>query len=213
MNRSMPQRRSVRFGMAAMLIIALAAALAVISTTRTRPPESFWERFRITGLETSDFATLKEMLIASDAVVVARVSGVSLGRTIQGDSTDDAVIYAQIELEVEQLIAGSSPRSIPIEFLVGPTPEQAAADIKSLRESLPSELAVVFLHEKRGKGESGLYRVVNSAGLWTTTARSDLDTPLRDDAPDVSRLFVAELKAVGTLDGLIDLVAAYANEK
>lgn len=194
------------------ILVVVLAALALASSLAIRPrgvppADAFWERLGIAGLETSNFESLKEMLGASDAVVVAKVASVDISRTVQGDAVDDVVTYAQVSLEVIRVISGDAPAVVPLEFLLGATPEQAAADVKTLRQSMPSGSALYFLHEKRGKGEQGIYRVVNSAGLWTATSRGSLDTPLREETPADGQ-FAAEITNVQSVEEMAELVAS-----
>jgi hypothetical protein len=149
------------------------------------------------------------MLQASDAVVVAKVSGMEIGRTVQGDAPEDVVTYARVDLRVERVLSGEVPDLVPLEFLLGPTPEHAAAELLRLQRSIPTDPAVFFLHEKQGKGEQGLYRVTSTTGLWAATAREELDAPLQEESPRMSGLYAAELAGVATLQGLADLLAGY----
>jgi len=68
---------------------------------------------------------------------------------------------------------------------------------------------VFFLRHKRGSGEVGLFRVVNSTGLWAPTVRSELDTPLAEAPPDQTGTYRDELSRVTSMDGLKRLVSNY----
>ena len=64
------------------------------------------------------------------------------------------------------------------------------------------KVVLVFLRDKGG-AEAGLYRLVNSQGLWTSTARATVDAPLAEDAPG-SGPYKNELAEISTIDELAD---------
>lgn len=210
MSRSNASLRLVKLVGIGAVLMALAAGLALVSRPPVPASGGFWESFRISGLEVRRYDTLDAMLQASDAVVVAKVSDVQISRTVQGDSPDDIVTYARVDLRVEGVLFGDVPGDVPLEFLLGPTPEHAAADLLGLRQWIPTGPSVYFLHEKQGQGERGLYRVTSTAGLWSATARDELDAPLQETSPKDSGLYAAELGGVDTLQGLTELLAGYA---
>jgi len=186
---------------------AAAAALLVvgIAALSSSDRSEFWERLKIGGWEVETFSSMSDMVRASDSVVLARIGGVDVSRTIQGDAPEDVVTYARLDLEVLQVISGTSPDRVPLEFLVGAIPGQVAAEIEALRQAIPKEPAVFFLHAKRGNDEHGLYRLIASTGLFAATSRSTLEAPLRDDAP-----FSVELRAVGSVESLVDYLESLA---
>ena len=112
-------------------------------------------------------------------------------------------------LSVVRVVAGDAPAVVPLEFVAGARPEQVAQDVIALRAAMPHGTALYFLREKRGQGEGGLYRVTNSAGLWTSTSRAALVTPLREEAPADGR-FADDIVGVGSVSELADLVSSYA---
>lgn len=192
--------------MAAVLLAGvLAACGAPVIENRAGP---FWEAFQHNGLEVSHFASLEEMLEASDAVVIARVRDVALSRVFQGDAPGDRVPYIRVELVIDRVIAGKAPPVVQLEFLAFGSEAQAAALAQELKERMPVQAAIVFLHEKRGDGEAGLYRVTHSTGLWTETAESRLATPLRGEPPQGTELYAKELANVATIEGLIGYLAS-----
>lgn len=188
-------------------LIALLIA-AVVTTCAVEPRPVFWERLGPMDLEVDRFDSLRQMMAASDAVVVASVQDVSVGRVIHGDGGGD-VTMIRVDLAVTRVIDGASPEVVPLEF-IGGKPDETAAFVNALREIRPVDASVVFLHEKQGEGESGLYRVANSTGLWTSTSRANLDTPLRDEPPLNAGLYADELLGVAELNQLIDLLTRYA---
>lgn len=174
--------------------------------------EAFWGRLRPAGFEVDRFATLAEMVAASDAVVVAKVFDVQMSRTVHGDSEGDVVAYASVVLRVERVIAGQVPASVPVEFMVGATADQAPPEIALLKQAIPTGSSVFFLHAKLGDGEKGLFRIINSTGLWATTSRAQLDAPLQEFAPGESGLYAAEIRGFSTLAGFTDLLTSYVTK-
>jgi hypothetical protein len=193
-------------GRSALLIAAVVMACGVPLPQAQRPV--FWERLGPFDLEVERFDSLLEMMAASDAVVVANVQDVAVSRVLHGDR-GDVVTMIRVDLGVTRVIAGASPEVVPLEF-IGGFPEQTAAFVNALREVKPVDASVIFLHEKQGDDESGLYRVTNSTGLWTASSRANLDTPLREEPPRDSMLYADELLGVGDLNQFIDLLAGYA---
>ena len=190
-----------------MLAGVLAACRSPVIEDRAGP---FWEAFQHNGFEVSHFKSLEEMLEASDTVVIARVRDVAVSRVFQGDAPGDRVPYIRVELVIDRVIAGNAPPVVQLEFLGGGNEAQAATLAKELKERVPVQAAIVFLHEKRGDGEAGLYRVTNSTGLWTETARARLATPLRGEPPQGTELYAEELANIATIDGLLGYLASLA---
>jgi len=172
------------------------------------PRPVFWERFGPFDLEVARFDSMREMMAASDAVVVASVRDVAVSRVIQGDGRD-VLAMIRVDLAVTRVLTGAAPEDVRLEF-TGGHPDDTAAFVEALRGVMSADPSVVFLHEKQGEGESGIYRVTSSTGLWTPTSRAHLDTPLREQPPLGAGLYADELVNVDDLDDLIDLLARYA---
>lgn len=66
---------------------------------------------------------------------------------------------------------------------------------------------MLFLREKRGAAEEGLIRPVNSRGLWASSERGPLDTPLSEGPPSAS-VFAAEVAQLDSVADLVDYVSA-----
>ncbi len=167
-----------------------------------------WETLRITGDEVEGYATLSDMAGSADAVVLGTINGVSLGRTIQGDAPEDQVFYAQLDIHVDETLTGTNltDDTIPMELLVlAPTSDAALKVIADLSASTVGSEFLVFLRDKGGS-ESGLYRPVNSNGLWTGTSRGALDTPLAESTPESQGLYQDELNGSSQLQDLAALV-------
>ena len=157
------------------LLIAASIALAawtVLAITRdtAHDADEFWQAFQIGGDEVEGYPTLQAMAEAADGVVIARLTSLGLSRTVQGDAEQDLVGYAGARVTVERTIAGSVPDVLTLELLIPTTATtltEQGLDTFAARfaNELPAESVLLFLRDKGGK-EEGLYRVVNSLGLW-----------------------------------------------
>jgi hypothetical protein len=190
------------------VLAGTAASCGVVESDLTRPQgTTFWEPFQFgESLEGSRFETLRELHNASDAVVTARVSGVRRSRVIEGDAAEDQVAMVCVDIQVEAVIAGDAPETLCLEFIGGSLVAAQAIVQRALAVGFPRQPAVLFLHEKLGNGEDGLYRVTNSTGLWAATSRAIFDTPLRPEDPTRSDLYEDELADVDTIAELVELL-------
>jgi hypothetical protein len=184
---------------AVMATLALAALVTACGgdteerTARTKSADhaSFWPSLRVTGDEVESYATLSEMARNADAVVMGTFKSFSPSRTVRGDAPEDVVVYAKGELEVQRNVVGAAPsQTIALEFIL--PPGESDALVGQLNAALPRAPMLVFLRAKRGDDEAGLFRVVNSRGLWTATERSAVDTPLAEESPTASGLYAKE---------------------
>ena len=201
-----------RTQLAAIGLFIAAAVLGACDTIRVEERRgAFWEAFVFgpAAEEVSRFDSLAEMLEASDAVVVAHVSDVAVSRIFQGDVPEDRFPYLRVQLAIDRVIRGDAPGVVQIEFLGSGTDAQAQALVDELKGELPADSVVVFLHAKNGAGEAGLYRVINSTGLWAPTTRTAVDAPLRMEAPHQGP-YAAELARVGDMNGLVELLDGLA---
>lgn len=186
-------------------LLALGLLLAGCGTAEpelgTWERTTFWESFQFGESieEVTRVESLRELLAESDAVVLGRVSGVRNSRIIQGDAVEDRVAMVCVDVEVDTVLAGTGPAAVCVEFIGGSPAEANALVQRALAVGLPLQPVVVFLHQKRGQGEAGLYRVTNSTGLWGATSRSALDSPLRPEPPRVSGLYDDELAGIGSV--------------
>ncbi|MDG4824013.1 hypothetical protein O7635_19330 [Asanoa sp. WMMD1127] len=168
--------------------------------------ERFWETFRITGDEVEPYAPMGSMVMSADATVLGRFSGVGKMRTVSAEA-GDSVHYLAVNLSVSrQLAGGRIPSPVPVEFMIsaqqGAGPDDA---VKEVSASLPQGEMVVFLRHKGG-AEAGLYRVVNSRGLWTATSRDAIDTPLAEQPARNDDHYKADLASVASVSALADAV-------
>lgn len=184
-------------------------AVALGCSRVDRPVDDpFWVTFAFgpAADEIESYDSIAEMATHSDAIVVGRITSVDLGRVVHGDAAQDVVAYVTLTIATDRLIAGEAPPLVPVEFLGG-SPASAEDMVARARAAgLPASQVVAFLHEKAGAGEAGLYRLVNSTAIWAATARSTLDTPVRDLPPSRSGLYRAEVARLAGLGDLIDFI-------
>lgn len=195
------------------LWLALALIVPVASGCSTSSPgsksdEAFWRALRIDGAEEVYRAgTLGEMAATSDLIVVGALDSFALGRIVTGDAAQDVIGYGAATMRVDEVIAGEPPDPLIVEFLLPTTAATLTAEglrsgANSTGRELPQGRVVMFLHEKQGRGEAGLYRLVEWRGLWID-GPDGLVAPL---APDVEGggTFIDR----STMHSLQDLVSA-----
>ena len=111
--------------------------------------------------------------------------------------------YIGVTLRILDTFVGSAPSDeISLEFFVPGTARDADAAVAELTESMPGGEMVIFLREKRGPGEAGLYRLVSSRGLWVDSG-GRVEAPLSHDA---ETLYATEFSAVDTVDAIAVLL-------
>jgi hypothetical protein len=184
----------------AWLFVLVGLSLGACSTS-PQPGSTFWSTLNLGGAsEVEHFETVSQMIVSADATVVGTFDDFEKSRTIRGDASEDIVVYASVTLSISRVLAGEVPdMSVPVEFLIPATTEQEAEDvIASFEGDLPAGEVIAFLRDKDGT-ESGLFRVVNSVGLWAATERSALDTPLAEIPPSMSGLYADELDGVDSI--------------
>ncbi len=198
------------FTWTAVVGLLLAAACSTSQPSIPRSDTEFWAQLRISGLEAERFDTLADLVASADAVVVGEFASFGLSRTLEGDAAEDVVVYAKADLWISETIAGRSfGESVPLEFLLPVGPAEADGAIDALRAALPGGRLVVFLRDKGGE-EAGLFRVVNSTGLWAETARAAVDAPLAEEPPSKSGIYESELAGVASIEDLIEVVESYS---
>lgn len=201
--------RSSGLGELAALALVIFVAAGCGSSPQQASEEAFWAQVRLGGAdEVEGYATLAEMTSKADLVVLGTFASVQLSRTIQGDAPQDQVAYALVTVDVAEAANGSeAPSTLPLEFLL-PDPSDPSEQVERMSEHLPKGQVVMMLRAKTGDGESGLYRLVNSYGLFAATGRSVLDTPLAEATPASVGLYAAEL---GSIESLAELWVAVKN--
>ncbi len=164
---------------------------------------AFWEALRITGSEVSSFDSLAEIVDGSDLVVIGRLANFRQSRQLTF-SSEDVVTYGGVDLLITEVLHGRPVGDVVLlEFLVNERPDRVAAAIEAQDAALPTGDVIVFLHEKRGEGEAGIYRPVNSRGMWIA-AEDGIVAPLRP--PDSPIPFDGELAELRSLSELANLV-------
>lgn len=166
---------------------------------------AFWDVLRVAGDEVEGWPTIGEMKESADAVVMGKFVSFALNRVVAGDAAEDSVGYGAAKVQLAETISGMTEGGpITLEFVLPGTAGDFEAVVKELETSLPEGEMLLFLREKRGTGEAGLFRLVNSNGLWTTTSRADVDAPLADAR--VGETYKSEVGEFSSLDQLVDYV-------
>ena len=202
-------RRS-RPGIAAAIGLVLVVILAGCTGGSPAPgPVAFWDALRITGADEAEgWATFGEMTSASDIVVVAEIASFELSRTFQGDAAEDLVGYGKANLKVIETLQDNPPEGlIPVEFLLGGNPKNYGATVEAIGRAVPQGRFLAFLRAKRGEGEEGLYRLVNSNGLWGQVEGTTIGAPMAD--PEFGMPYAAELARLASFEELL----AYARAR
>lgn len=203
------QRAQPRSGLCRVLGAAIAIAIigSCAAPSLPAPPNAanFWDALRITGDEAEGYASLTEMSQGADFVVIGKFAPRLSTRTVQGDAAEDKVAYLVTSVEVSRVLAGTLIDPIvPMELLLGHG-MPAADEMAKLEEALPDGDMVIFVRAKRGKAEGGLYRPVNSYGLWASSSRGPLDTPLSEFEPQVS-IYQVEIASLASVQAFADYV-------
>lgn len=207
-------RTSTKIGRRSRATAVLCLAMVLGACSGSAPPEAadtkdeqFWAPLRITGDEAEGFATLSEMVASAETVARGRLMNLRVSREFRGEAVEDVVTYAAADFKVDEVLAGDGiADTVPLEFLLSASADDAQAQVDAQRGQIPSTDIVVFLRAKRGEGESGLYRVVNSYGLWTPSSRAPLDTPLSEERAGGIERYGTELADVDSLAELISYV-------
>jgi hypothetical protein len=196
------------------LVLASIGLLLVVAVTgctggsQAPGPTAFWDALRLNGADEAEgWATFREMEAAADIVMVAEVVSFGLSRTIQGDAQEDLVGYGKAEFKVIETLRGKPPEGlVPVEFLLGGNPRDYAARAEQIGRAVPKGRFLVFLRHKGGS-EAGLYRLVNSNGVWGEGQGSTIEAPVSDSEHGTP--YQAELAHLASFDELI----AYARAR
>lgn len=192
-----------RHAVAALAVMVSLGVTACGGSDTSAPTDSAYAALRVQGLEVESYGSLREMAGGADLVVIGKFTSFDISRTIQGDAAQDVVVYGKATLVVtRKVVEEPVATELPVEFLLPYGPDEAAAKAAEFAAGLPQEEVLVFLRHKGG-AEAGLYRLVNSQGLWTSTVRATLDAPLAEEAPG-SGPYKGELAGIGSIDELAD---------
>lgn len=190
----------------AAVLLGLLLALASAGCTGGEPAQRrvvFWDELRIDGADEAEgWGTFGEMKAAADVVVVAEIASFEMSRTFQGDAEEDLVGYGRANLKVIESLQGDPPEGlVPVEFLLGGDPESYQATADAIGKAVPGGRFLVFLRAKRGKGEDGLFRLVNSTGLWGPVDGATIGAPMSD--PEFGSPYDKELSNVESFEELV----------
>ena len=176
------------------MIIGLGSGIAVFAAmpAATAPRDSAvnGEGLRLHAIESEQFTSVLAMSVASDVVVVGQVSDVSLGRIVDPAGTGDGVPYANLTVNVEQVLRGAlpDPRAVTIEVLVAD-----ATRVEVLEHQLANTHAIFFSIDKAQElarlgfppevqaTEKRLYGPISSQGLIQDVGLG-VSAPLNDNA-------------------------------
>ena len=128
------------------------------------------------GEEVESYDTAAEMALASDIVAVGSFQDFRVSRTIQGDAAEDVLIYIGATFVPSNVIAGEPGHDVIVVEFISPSPNTDAT-LSEVNDAADKEV-LVFLRNKGG-AEDGLYRLVNSAGLWEES-NDQLVAPLHE---------------------------------
>ena len=196
-----------RHAIAALAVLVSVVATACGGSDTSAPADSAYAALRVDGLEVESYGSLRQMAGGADLVVIGKFTSFGISRTIQGDVAQDVVVYGKATLTVtRKVVEEPVATELPVEFLLPYGPEEAELKAAEFAAELPQEEVLVFLRHKGG-AEAGLYRLVNSQGLWTSTERAALDTPLAEEAPTRGQ-YRGELAGIGSIDELADQLSA-----
>lgn len=154
------------------------------------PFPGFWESLHVHGDEAEGYKTLSEMAESADHVVLGTLTNFRLNRQIQTGSAEYVIQMGAADLQVTRVVRGENPgKVVVLEFLLTGPPEHMATKIRQQAETMPAGPALFFLRHKGGK-EAGLYRIVNSRGLWISDG-DKLTAPLAGVVGAVARPTIA----------------------
>jgi len=146
-------------------IVALTAFTAVVAVTAivtSLPSLGAGHRAESPTREFYTFDAAAPMLAASDAVVIATVTGSEPGRSV-GDEIDpaDNLVFTQVTIEVDQVIWGDLKQdALALEIDESAIPRQDRWDVADTT-------VLLFLHEK--SDNPGIYRPTNSQGVFVVS--------------------------------------------
>jgi hypothetical protein len=177
---------------------------AVADSTAPARDASFWEPITIIGWEVEQYSTLVEMAASADIVARGQIVDYVFSREITTDPPEASVTYSAMMFAPTEVLHGDSPELVPIEFLLSARPEDRDVALELQAQNMPNGEILVFLRHKGG-AEAGLYRLVNSDGLWTVI-NGVLVAPVSMDADTLHERYESELLGVDNIDQLVDVV-------
>jgi hypothetical protein len=144
------------------------------------PPPTFWSLITGVGLEPHPPSTVDDIAVASDAIVVARVTGVRDGRVEKGVFDPTPPVYGTVpaprsvfvELTVDQVVAGDvrSGQTLDLELHAPPAP----LTLDDVRALMPTdELMFFLLNSGASARKAGYGNLVGAAEdhIWTLASQ------------------------------------------
>lgn len=171
--------------------------------------DRFWEKIALCGTPAEEYPDIFQAADEADAVVVARFSNVSAGRSFQTDAAELFYAEANVTMDIEETLRGQAKAAPVVSFVIAEsTAESLDGIVATMRENLPQQKLVALLQERGDiKEMPELYRLHAAfMGLWTRTTRSRLDNPVVNSScldhygPEVRSHY---LKGADTLEELI----------
>lgn len=184
-------------------------AAAAAAANEAQADGGGWDVFAMQANEVEGFATLTEMGMMADDVMIAQATGVD-GVRHAGAEREEGIDLAQVRFEVIRSISDwDASESVVVEFYV-PTPESAKALEERITGFPPTLLALREKRTREGK-ETGFYRLVNSRSLWAEQPDGGLVAPLAEDVGGEPE-FASELAEIKSLEDLGDHLDAARRE-
>ena len=191
---------------------------------------AFWSAVGYVGPDRLFAPTLTELVSESDAAVLGTFEDLRPNRVVEDAVAKDQLLFAVADLRVEQVLAGRlSPETgtVGVEFTVlGPSSEDARRKLREGADGLPRGRVVAFLisvdreierlaaeghNPGRVPEQQGLYILHSSYGIFGTTSRADLDTPLSDVPPASARHpYAPEMASLVSIEQLASRVQELA---
>jgi hypothetical protein len=171
----------------------------------------FWDEVALCGTEVEGYDDITQAADAADAVVVGRISGVSLGNN-KLFSEEDYYAEVNFSIEVDETLRNEVVPGLKVSsILIQATQENTDAIIDAMQAHLPEDKVLLVLRKRMDIAETPELYVPQPAmmGLWTRTTRSAMDNPIAADrcfdhyGPELNAKY---LKGVKTLDQLVALL-------
>ena len=155
---------------------------------------------RVSGDEVEPYVGFAEMGESADVVAWASMTSVAGVRAVGGGPAEgDTAYLLQVVVTPERANPQSGPLTMEL-MMPSATAKDAAVEADRISLRLPSEPPLLFLRDKGG-GETGLYRPVNSRGLWLDSPDGP-QAPLADEDLTKDPRYGPRLKQSGSVAGL-----------
>jgi len=169
----------------------------------------FWKALEIDGNWVEFHASLPVLTAASDLVVVAELTAIEAGPSIQGDAVEDVVSHAVLRAHVVELLRGRAPGDqIELQLVLPEVlrPADLAPTVARMNRTLPRGSVLLML---RTRGDAPEWRPVNGYGIWAQTPRAQIDSPLNPQPPNED-IYGAELAELADFQRFVDAIRGYA---